>query len=165
MGNWELDKLSHCEKKLLSQNVRVIGPLTILSSLNKHHLFTIVRYSSLQMSYHGILSLHNYTHLCCWLGFASGSDSKGSACNAGDLGSIPGQEDPLEKGMATHSSICLGNSRDRGTWPTTLNRVGKELDKTEWLTLACCIVILPIRKLPQASYLIHQGQIKWKTQS
>ena len=29
------------------------------------------------------------------------SDGKESACNAGDLG----QEDPLEKGMATHSSI------------------------------------------------------------
>ena len=39
-----------------------------------------------------------------------------STCNAGDTGSIPGsekkkkkkylgQEDPLEKGMATHSSI------------------------------------------------------------
>ena len=28
-----------------------------------------------------------------------------SACNAGDLGSIPGWEDPLEKEMATHSSI------------------------------------------------------------
>ena len=28
-----------------------------------------------------------------------------SACNAGDLGSIPGKEDPLEKEMATHSSI------------------------------------------------------------
>ena len=27
------------------------------------------------------------------------------ACNAGDLGSIPGLEDPLEKGMVTHSSI------------------------------------------------------------
>ena len=25
--------------------------------------------------------------------------------NAGDLGSIPRSEDPLEKGMATHSSI------------------------------------------------------------
>ena len=25
--------------------------------------------------------------------------------NAGDAGSIPGQEDPLEKEMATHSSI------------------------------------------------------------
>ena len=28
-----------------------------------------------------------------------------SACNAGDLDLIPGSEDPLEKGMATHSSI------------------------------------------------------------
>ena len=28
-----------------------------------------------------------------------------STCNAGDLGSIPGWEDPLEKEMATHSSI------------------------------------------------------------
>ena len=28
-----------------------------------------------------------------------------TTCNAGDLGSVPGQEDPLEKGMATHSSI------------------------------------------------------------
>ena len=30
---------------------------------------------------------------------------KESACNAGDLGLILGQEDPLEKEMATHSSI------------------------------------------------------------
>ena len=28
-----------------------------------------------------------------------------SACNMGGLGSILGQKDPLEKGMATHSSI------------------------------------------------------------
>ena len=40
------------------------------------------------------------------MGFAGGSDGKESACNAGfDLGSILCQEDPLEKGMATHSSI------------------------------------------------------------
>ena len=39
------------------------------------------------------------------MGFAAGLDSKESACNVGDLGSIPGQEDPLEKGMATHSSV------------------------------------------------------------
>ena len=38
-------------------------------------------------------------------GFPGGLDSKESACNAGDLGSIPGLEDPLEKGMAAHSSI------------------------------------------------------------
>ena len=39
------------------------------------------------------------------LGFPGGSDGKESACNAGDLDSIPGLEDPLETGMATHSSI------------------------------------------------------------
>ena len=33
-----------------------------------------------------------------------GSDSKESACNAGDPGLTLGQEDPLEKGMATHFS-------------------------------------------------------------
>ena len=41
---------------------------------------------------------------CQW-GFPRGSDGKESACNAGDLGSTLGQEDPLEKGRATHSSI------------------------------------------------------------
>ena len=38
-------------------------------------------------------------------GFPGGSDGKESACNAGDLHSIPDWEDPLEKGKATHSSI------------------------------------------------------------
>ena len=39
------------------------------------------------------------------LDFPRGSAGKESACNAGDLGSILGWEDPLEKGKATHSSI------------------------------------------------------------
>ena len=34
-----------------------------------------------------------------------GVDGIEPACNAGDLGAILGQGDPLEKGMATHSSI------------------------------------------------------------
>ena len=38
-------------------------------------------------------------------GFPGGSDGKASVCNSGDLGSIPGWEDPLEKEMAAHSSI------------------------------------------------------------
>ena len=39
-------------------------------------------------------------------GFPGGLEVKASASNAGDLGSIPGLgEDPLEKEMATHSSI------------------------------------------------------------
>ena len=36
-----------------------------------------------------------------------GSDGKGSTCNAGNLGLIPGWEDPLEMGMVTHSSILV----------------------------------------------------------
>ena len=39
------------------------------------------------------------------MGFPGGSDSKESACNAGDPGLISGSEDPLEKGMVTHCSI------------------------------------------------------------
>ena len=38
------------------------------------------------------------------LGFPGSSDGKEPACNARDLGSIP-WEDPLEEGVATHSSI------------------------------------------------------------
>ena len=39
------------------------------------------------------------------MGFPDGSNSKESTCSAGDLGSILGWEDPLEEGVATHSSI------------------------------------------------------------
>ena len=44
-------------------------------------------------------------------GFPGGSDSKESICNAEEtqVQSL-GQEDPLQKGMATHSSILLGKS-------------------------------------------------------
>ena len=40
------------------------------------------------------------------MGFPRGSEVKASACNEGDLGSIPGVgKIPMEKGKATHSSI------------------------------------------------------------
>ena len=39
------------------------------------------------------------------IAFPGGSNSKESACYAGDLGSIPGWAGPLEKEMATHSSL------------------------------------------------------------
>ena len=42
-----------------------------------------------------------------------------------------GQEDPLEKELATHSSIlCLENSMDRGAWQATVRGV-TESDMTE----------------------------------
>ena len=45
-----------------------------------------------------------------------------------------GLEDPLEKGMATHSSICLENSVDREAWWATV-QVFEESDRTENFSL------------------------------
>ena len=54
-----------------------------------------------------------------FLGFPGGSDSKASACNEGE------REDPLEEGMATHSSILAW----RIPWTIPWGR--KELEVTE----------------------------------
>ena len=64
--------------------------------------------------------------------YTGGSDGIESACNAGDLGSIPGWEDPLAKGMATHSSILAWREFHRQKSPVGFSPWGcKELDKTE----------------------------------
>ena len=39
------------------------------------------------------------------MGFPGGSAVKNLSANAGDVGLIPGQEDPLEEETATHSGI------------------------------------------------------------
>ena len=62
------------------------------------------------------------------IGFPRGSDGKESACNAGDLVSVPFREDPLEKGMATLSSILAwripGTEELGGLWSIESQRVG-----------------------------------------
>ena len=50
-------------------------------------------------------SSSTWHHLETFLGFPGGLNSKESACNTGDLGLIPEWADPLEMGMATHSSV------------------------------------------------------------
>ena len=47
------------------------------------------------------------------------------ACNAGDWVWALGWEDPLEKGMTTHSSSCLSNSTDREAWRAIVHGVAK----------------------------------------
>ena len=64
------------------------------------------------------------------LGFPGGTHGKESACNAGKLGSIPGLGDPLEEGMATHSSIRAW----RIPWTEDPGSGHKELDMTTQLT-------------------------------
>ena len=50
------------------------------------------------------------------------SDSKESDCSVGDLGSIPRLEDPLEKGLATCSSVL---AMERGAWRATVHGVAR----------------------------------------
>ena len=40
-----------------------------------------------------------------------------------------GWEDPLEEGMATHSSILAWDPMDRESWQVTVHGITKELDK------------------------------------
>ena len=51
------------------------------------------------------------------INFPGGSDGKASACNAGDLGSIPGSErSPGEGNGNPLQHSCLENLMDGGTW-------------------------------------------------
>ena len=60
------------------------------------------------------------------LGFPSGSDSEDSACNAGDLGLIPGSwRSPGERNGHPLQYSCLENPLDRGVWWATGHGVAK----------------------------------------
>ena len=62
------------------------------------------------------------------MGFPGGSDGKESACNAGDLGSIPGLERFLDGNPLQYS--CMEISMDRGAWQAIVYRVTNRQDQT-----------------------------------
>ena len=63
-------------------------------------------------------SLKSFIHIrLSYLGFPGGSDSKASACNAGDPGLIPGLgRSPGEGNGSPLQYSCLENPMDRGAW-------------------------------------------------
>ena len=71
--------------------------------------------------------------MCDWfpgiisiLGFPGGSDSKASACNAEDLGSIPGSGGSLGEGNGHPLQYsCLENSMDGEAWWATVHGVAE----------------------------------------
>ena len=72
--------------------------------------------------------------------FPGGSDSKASACNVGDLGSIPGSgRSPGEGNGDPLQYPCLENPMDGGAWWTTVYRVA-ESDTTKQPHFTCCLV-------------------------
>ena len=59
-------------------------------------------------------------------GFHGGSDGKESACNVGDLGSIPGSERAPGEGNGNPLQYsCLENPMDRGSGSATVHGVAK----------------------------------------
>ena len=61
-----------------------------------------------------------------WHLFPSGLNGEKSACNAGDLGLIPGSErSPSEGNSNSLQYSCLGNPTNRGAWRAIVRGVGK----------------------------------------
>ena len=82
---------------------------------------------------------HPFLLLC----FLIGSDSKESACNVADLGSIPGlgrlpgggHGNPLQYSW-------LDNPMDRGSWWATVHRVAKSWTQLKWLSMHTCMLFM-----------------------
>ena len=69
------------------------------------------------------------------VGFPGGSEVKASACNAGDLGSIPGLgRSPGEGNGNPLQYYCLENPMDRGAWWIILHGVTKSLTQLKDFT-------------------------------
>ena len=64
------------------------------------------------------------------MGFPGDSDSKESACDMGDLCSIPGSgRSPGERNGYPLRYSWLENSKDRGAWRATVHGVTKSLTR------------------------------------
>ena len=73
----------------------------------------------LDVAQYGIDTIHDW-------GFPGGSDGKESACNVGDLGSIPGLgRSPAEGKVYPLQYSCLENSMDGRAWQATAYGVAK----------------------------------------
>ena len=60
------------------------------------------------------------------MGFPGGSEGKESACNAGDLGLLPGSgKAPGEGNGYPLQNSCLENVMDRGGWQATFHDIIK----------------------------------------
>ena len=68
------------------------------------------------------------------MGFPGGSEVKASACNVGDMGSIPGSGRSSGEGNGNPLQYsCLENPKDGEAWWATVQGVRKESDTTERL--------------------------------
>ena len=103
-----------------------------ISALNKLHLSRFVLFQKLDFS---LFALGDNYYILLWgnsflfnitICVSGGSEGKESACNARDLGSVPGLErSPREGNGYSLQYSCLENSMDRGVCLATVHGVTK----------------------------------------
>ena len=77
-------------------------------------------------------------------GFPGGSDGKESACNAGDLGSVPGSgRSPEDENGNPLQYACLENSMGRGAWWAAVRGVTKSWTGLKQCSTHACRQDLP----------------------
>ena len=97
--------------------------------------------------------IHPFKHF--WSRLPGGSGVKGSACNAGDLGSISGSgRSPGEGNGNPLQYSCLENPTDRGAWQATVHGVAKSWTRLSDFTSdgiivnlfpLCCLIWLRVK--------------------
>ena len=97
------------------------------------------------------------------MGCPGGSDSNESACNAGDLGSIPGLgRSPGEGNGNPLQYSCLENPMDGGAWWATVH--GSQRVGHDWATslslpaLPLLIIVLPTTKTSKIALLARASR-------
>ena len=111
---------------LLLSTTPVVPLWWLILYIKKHELCSVWICCSVAKSY-----LTQWTWI--WTkGFPGGSDSKVSACNAGDQGSIPGlgRSSGEGNGNPLWCSFLPGKSHGRGDWQAAVHGVPKEWDTT-----------------------------------
>ena len=89
-------------------------------------VYWVVKSQTQRSNLTGRHATHTYIHIYLHIGDGASlvADGKESACNAGDLGSIPGSgRAPGEENEYSLQCSCLGNPMDAGAW---------------WATIQCC---------------------------
>ena len=94
-----------------------------------------------------------------FLGFPGGSDCKGSACNEGDLGLIPGMgRSPGEGNGYALQYSGLENSVDKGAWQSILHRV--QSIGHNWATFTFKFNEFQLKRVSPSNSIFHRNRTK-----
>ena len=86
-----------------------------------------------------------------------GSEVKASACNVGDLGSVPGLgRSPGEGNGNPLQYSCLENPMDRGAWQAPVHRVAKSQTQLSNFTFTFILRSTALKKKKKMALIIQR---------